>query len=1207
MARMKGRNLLARLRDPLVVGSVLVGAAAGASVEYISEWWVGIPVAAGGAGIVLVVGRRVEQFLEQRRRAAAWNRAFVDLPETSSASDSVIGLLDPARQVVPFDHRRDASLTDIEAWLENGRGNAWRITGGTGSGKTRLAVQVGRRAVRQGWRVGWLRAGQGESAVAVATESEDRVLIVADDEMVSPQDVAALLSTVAAVATPMVRVLVVARDSDRWWASVAEAQRWPDTVLADGMTVLGPLGGSEPAQIGVLQAAMRAFAEQAGRRKPQVVVHGVTRTTPLILLHCAALLVAQRSRPSENVVDVGQAMRELLAVEDEFVWRPKADKLVGADVLSFSSRRAVVVLAALFGAADQRSADLLLRRLPRLRDEPAGRVRRVAAWLHRLYPNAGDYLDPRLPGWAAEYLIATAIAEDPDVTTAVSAAIDQSPQRLREVLTFLARASGHVASASVAYAAIVARNPRDRLAVAFNIAVSTSPWLDQPLAHLVSEVNLSPATWQALHAGLPYQTQSLLTTSVAVVGHVLTAVADPNRTDALEVDLLIEHSRRLNQARRYEEAISSAERASASIRSLGQALSDIERGVRSGRSRIRMAQALRGLGRYEQALSASYKAIDLLRPLTQFPSDYARALTSLGASLRSLGRHDGALTTDREAVALWRDLAVAHPDAHQPSYARALTSLGASLESRGRHDDALTTDREAVALWRDLAVAHSDAHQPDYARALTNLGGSLWSLGRHDDALAAHREAVALWRDLAAAHPDAHQPDYARALTNLGGSLRSLGRHDDALTTGQEAVALWRDLAAAHPDAYQPDSANALISLGDSLLSLGRHDDALAVHREAVALWRDLAAAHSDAHQPSYANALTSLGVSLWSLGRHDDALTTGQEAVALWRDLAAAHSDAHQPYYANELTNLGTSLRSLGRHDDALAAHREAVALWRDLAAAHPDAHQPSYANALNSLGGSLSSLGRHDDALAAHREAVALWRDLAAAHPDAHQPDYARALISLGVSLWSLGRHDDALTTGQEAVALWRDLAAAHPDAHQPSYANALTNLGVSLSSLGRYDDALTTGQEAVALWRDLAAAHPDAHQPDYARALTNLGTMYVALGQQERLRGYVEGTIEALRLAAKRHLDQPHTALAWTLGQLSSINRKLGNHEAAMKGASESLRLFRQLAQRYPGRFGKETQEADARLQRTSDTDPENSIQKLETRPRGATGSL
>lgn len=142
--------------------------------------------------------------------------------ETSPAA-----LLAPEREVVPFTGR-GRELADLRAWVRSREPVALRLMCGLGGvGKTRLALELGRRMRRTGWTVVHVPPGE-EVAAVVAVAAARRVLLVVDDAG-HRLDLPAMLDAVAETRTRgRLRILCTARTGGQWW----RRQRWTSTLWA---------------------------------------------------------------------------------------------------------------------------------------------------------------------------------------------------------------------------------------------------------------------------------------------------------------------------------------------------------------------------------------------------------------------------------------------------------------------------------------------------------------------------------------------------------------------------------------------------------------------------------------------------------------------------------------------------------------------------------------------------------------------------------------------------------------------------------------------------------------------------------------------------------------------------------------------------------------------------------------------------------------
>jgi Tetratricopeptide repeat len=132
------------------------------------------------------------------------------------------------------------------------------------------------------------------------------------------------------------------------------------------------------------------------------------------------------------------------------------------------------------------------------------------------------------------------------------------------------------------------------------------------------------------------------------------------------------------------------------------------------RSLNNLANRLSELGQREQALERAQEAVQLYRELAAtrpdaFRPDLARSLNNLAAMLSELGQREQALERAQEAVDIRRELAATRPDAFRPDLAASLNNLAAMLSELGQREQALERAQEAVQLYRELAATRPDA------------------------------------------------------------------------------------------------------------------------------------------------------------------------------------------------------------------------------------------------------------------------------------------------------------------------------------------------------------------------------------------------------------------------------------------------------------------------------------------------------------------
>jgi tetratricopeptide (TPR) repeat protein len=459
-----------------------------------------------------------------------------------------------------------------------------------------------------------------------------------------------------------------------------------------------------------------------------------------------------------------------------------------------------------------------------------------------------------------------------------------------------------------------------------------------------------------------------------------------------------------------------------------------------------LAIALALAGQREPALGTAQEALDIRRELAAqrpdvFLPGLAMSLNNLANMLSELGQREPALGAAQEAAELYRELAEQRPDVFRPDLAAALNTLANMLSDLGQREPALGAAQEAVDIRRELAAQGLDVFRPDLAASLNNLANRLSDLGQREPALGAAQESAGLYRELAAQRPDVFLPYLAMSLNNMANTLSELGQREPALGAAQEAVDIYRELAAQRPDVFHPDLAMSLNNLANRLSDLGQHEPALGAAQEAVDIRRELVEQHPDVFRPNLASTLNTLANTLSELGQREPSLGAAQEGTELYRELAAQRPDVFWPDLAMSLNNLANKLSALGQRDPALGAAQEAAELYRNLAAQRPDVFRPDLAMSLSNLANKLRSLDQREPALGAAQEAVDIYRELAAQSPVVFQSDLARSLCVLALGTKEHGRPHASVSIAAEAVSKLGPEFMRHPDAHRELMATAIS----------------------------------------------------------------------------------------------------------------------------------------------------------------------
>jgi tetratricopeptide (TPR) repeat protein len=826
-------------------------------------------------------------------------------------------LLRPEHGLVPF-LGRQALLDQVTGWPQGPDRPLLLVTGGGGSGKTRLAREACVQMLVAGWDAGL--ADDKRRDGTATTELERPTLLVIDDADLHTSLISALVGYLKQDdAGPEVRLLLLARAAGAWWDRLVRQQE-----LDGAYTVLDldryPVPAADRAEhfhrASVAFGAYRDPGAPLADAPPPVGLDDPAYAEPL-LIHIAALLgtVAISTTPApdpgrehtlgkdltaDQDPPVRQTLLRTLCQREQDRWHDLGEQ----SHLSFNPdlplADQVVALATLTAAVDKPCATSLLAAVPNQAEVTRIGAEGLVAWAHRLYSGPG-YWNPLRPDLLAEQHLADTAQLPALATTAARLAAGQQWEAglLTQLLAELTRGAPDQPTVRAALDELLA----GALPRIVDLAITGHP----ELADLIS-LALELAPQPGLAAELADQMPAVHSVQLAALAATLAGQqVTQYRADALG--------------------------------------GDTDAASRLAGSSINLSARLSDLGRPEEALAASQEAVTIFRELAaarpeEFRDGLAAALINLSAQLAGqLGRQEETLAAAQEAVGVYRELAAARPDVFRPGLARSLANLADALGYMGRLEEALDAIQEAVTIRRELSAARPDKFSPALASSLSVLAHVVGAQGRHEEELAARQEAVTIRRELAAARPEEFWPALASSLDDLSFELERSGRREEALAASQEAVSVYRELAVARTEESQDDLVTSLNALSAELARLGRREEALAASQEAVGIYRELAVARTEEFPDDLADYLNDLAIHLGKLGWPEEALAAAQEAVGIYRELAAARPEEFRDGLVSSLETLAPVLATLGRREESLAASQEADTIRRELASRQPDA----------------------------------------------------------------------------------------------------------------------------------------------------------------------------------------------------------------------------------------------------------------------------
>ncbi|MFJ5989268.1 trypsin-like peptidase domain-containing protein [Lentzea sp. NPDC092896] len=756
-----------------------------------------------GGSLVVVPSGALLADTEFRRHIGVAHVFPVGLDEVlerpGSPARTPIGLLRADAATVRF-HGRDDVVADVLDWCDDSDPFTVRlVTGRAGEGKSRLAHELVGRLKDVGWCAGFLDPTCPDERLSSLSDVTEPLFLVVDYAEGRSEQVKNLIRLLDsgsryANASPVVRLLLLARATGTWWEGLRTSIRLLRHLPQHRITVLREL---EPGDARCLDAYKDAvvdlLAALARIERYREAVAGIDPAAvappcrPLpsgraLAVQMAALVgLLQHLSPVEAGQD--EPDEKIMLYHEARFWDETAP-VHGLRHLHRKTLQQLVAAATLCPVITSAEAIDLLGRLSVLNGETENTKIGVASWLHELYTSDGRYWDALVPDAIGEYLVGQVGVEFPRLLADIGDHVDESGAEL--MLVVLCRAAVLFPSLSDSVIRQVLSRPRPLAFAAITAAIrGDHPVLVEALGRLVAMKTVDPGLLGDLVAAIPRNTVALAQWAVQLATR-LVDLHTPEPEDGRGVAELAEACRQLA---------------------------------------FRLAE----VGRQDEALGHAAEAVRLHRGVTGRPGaardGLVEALLAYSGRLVETGRTVEAVDAVGEAVRLRRAMNSSSPSG-RACLAAALHQQALCLHEAGRYAEAVVAGGEAVRI-RSSLMATSRHFAADLASSNLNYAGYLHDVGRGLDGLRYAREAVTAYRELAERSHDTYEVRLGLALQSL---TRLLAPVDpvEAMASAEEAVAV-------HRHSVRSGSAGPLVeALSIAVANYGRRLAACGFTQEAI-------------------------------------------------------------------------------------------------------------------------------------------------------------------------------------------------------------------------------------------------------------------------------------------------------------------------------------------------------------------------------------
>ncbi|UJW77688.1 DUF3856 domain-containing protein [Rhizobium sp. SL42] len=847
-------------------------------------------------------------------------------------------------------YERDAELNALIQWAESSQNSisVRLLTGGGGTGKTRLAAETISQLREKGWAAGFVPRN-ATSSQTIETELR-KFFLVFDYPEERIETVRALFQAIQDIPDSQVefpiRILLVSRRPFIDW----------EDLLSD----LGTRAGrQEIANLSALSAdqSSKLFSEVCERfssiigSKQKEISHpnwkalSDAQRTPLLVM--AAAINSVLSDDKHTVLDPSKLMLALANREKKRVSKVSIANGLGKEGLSRLLAMSVISSEGLTALQCEELAKL---QIAEVKGQQLLDCINATPWSDQ----RSGRMAPVLPKLEPDRLASTFFG---------AVMLDRPVHRILDWLRLIA------VTDSESFSSIVSK-------VSFDLLSVNRKWRSS-FEEAVTDIVVETPNLALLFLDFAFEKGTIFSArfAVAVIDVILVIDELDNETRAV---LLNNRANKKSDIGDFAAALSDAEKACEILEINATSHSKSER-KNLIMMKINLARRLNENGKEDQAFDLLVSEVDKLRSYFEEAAeddkeDLAQSIKNLSIALQEGGYPDEASAAASEAVSLFQLIWQANQtEASTQNLASALNTLSNCLSlMAGCEDEALRASIEALELLKKMPNYKSDAHEDLLAIVHSVLARRLMGLGRYAEAVHSIQEALNIYVLFHAAFPRVYASSYAEALQTKAGILQMLGRHEDALGSSLEAIKIYEELGEASSFRDIRGLGEAVASAASNYSELGRDDEALGVGRRSLEIIDNLNSRAFGRFDFDYAHALNIFAVSLGRAGKPVEAIGYLERANAILVKLENMRPGVRLGDLANVQNNLGNRYRDVGDFTLARKALEQSIIYYRDLTEMNPDAHGPFLATGLANLATLHLSAGDYLQAITFAEEAV-------------------------------------------------------------------------------------------------------------------------------------------------------------------------------------------------------------------------------------------